>query len=208
VLDWINDIALIADKVSIDTFSVIEFSGGAPYALSCAVGIPHSIRSVAFISGMGPIDYRESKKDNAMLIPRRIGLIRRLIARSLYKSAMNRPEKISKNMKRILSKPDVEYFSEDGNMDKIQLFFSENFKQGIKGFLKEAEIYRRPCGFNLRSIERAVYVWQGTEDRNLSVRSARRICQEIPGCKSTFIEGEGHFSLIGKPLDKILVQLR
>jgi pimeloyl-ACP methyl ester carboxylesterase len=208
LLDWGNDIGAIADKLNIDSFSVMGFSGGAPYALSCAVGIPHRIHSVAFISGMGPIDYRESRKDNAMLIPRQIGLIRRLIARSLCKSVSNKPERISRNMKRILSKPDVEYFSEDGNMDKIQLLFSENFRQGIKGFLKEAEIYRRPWGFDLRSVERPIYVWQGTADRNVSISSARRISQEIPDCKATFIEGEGHFSLIGKHLGSILAQLR
>jgi pimeloyl-ACP methyl ester carboxylesterase len=208
LLDWSHDIAEIADNLSLDTFSVIGFSGGAPYALSCAAGIPHRIHSVGFISGMGPIDYKESKRDNAMLIPRQIGFIRRFIARFLHKSVLNRPDRISKNMKRILPRADVEFFSENGGMDKLELFFTENFKQGINGFLKEAEIYGRPWGFKPALIRGRVSVWQGTLDRNVSVRTARRISQEIPDCKANIIAGEGHFSLIGKHLNRILDELR
>jgi pimeloyl-ACP methyl ester carboxylesterase len=207
LLDWSDDMARIADKLNINTFSVIGFSGGAPYTLSCASGIPDRIHSVGFISGMGPIDFKESKKDNAMLIPRQIPLIRRLIASSLYKSVRNNPGKISRNMRRILPRADVEYFSQDGNIDKIQLLFSENLKQGVKGFLQEAEIYRQPWGFKLSAIKTRVHLWQGTEDRNISVRSARRLSQEIPDCKASFIQGEGHFSLIGKYLNNILREL-
>lgn len=206
LLDWGSDIASIADILHINSFSVLGFSGGAPYALACAFKIPHRVSSVGFVSGMGPIDYNESKKDHAMIIPRQIRLIRKFIATSLYKNILNRPGRISKGMRIILPKADVEYFSK-GNVNNISLFFSENFKQGPKGFLEEAEICRRPWGFRLSAIHTRVHVWQGVDDRNVSIRSAKRIAQELPDCHLHIIENEGHFSLIGKRLNSILQEL-
>jgi pimeloyl-ACP methyl ester carboxylesterase len=208
LLDWGDDISVIADKLNINKFSIVGFSGGGPYALSCASKMPERIHSVGFVSGMGPIEYKESKKDNAMLIPRQISLLRKVIATAIDKSIRHTPGIITQAMRTILPKADVDYLCEDGNIHKLQLFFSENFKQGGDGFLKESEIYRQPWGFELSRIKPRVHLWQGGVDRNVGVRSARKIAQEIPDCKVHFMDDEGHFSLIGKYLGDILEELR
>jgi pimeloyl-ACP methyl ester carboxylesterase len=207
LLDWSSDIAAIADKLRIDTFSVVGFSGGGPYALACASAMPHRITSAAFISGMGPFRYKESKNDNAMFIPRRSKIVRRFITAMLYKVVTKLPEKLSVLIP-LLPRGDREYFSKGGKKDKLLLFFSENFKQGIEGFLNESEIYRQPWGFELCDIGVPVHLWQGTADRNVSVRSSKRLSSEIPHCKTHFIDGEGHFSLPGKYFADILQGLR
>jgi pimeloyl-ACP methyl ester carboxylesterase len=85
--------------------------------------------------------------------------------------------------------------------------FKECFKQGLKGYLYEAKLYRRNWGFNLSEIKTRVYLWHGTSDNNVSIELAKRIASEIPNCKSTFIDNEGHFSIAGKYLKKILNEM-
>jgi|SRR5688572_2263246 len=204
LLDYADDIIRIADNLNINNFSVAGFSGGGPYALSVAFKIPERVQSVAFISGMGPMDFRECKKDNAMLVPKQTAAIRKLVAMFLHRATAKKPATLSALMKIILPMPDVRFLSSP----KLELFFIENFKQNARGFLKDADIYRQPWGFSLSDIRTRVVLWHGSKDRNVSRRSAERIARELPNCKTNFLAGEGHFSLIGQHLTAILKQLR
>jgi pimeloyl-ACP methyl ester carboxylesterase len=203
LLDYPDDIIRIADTLNINSFSVAGFSGGGPYALSVAFKIPDRVQSVAFISGMGPMDFRECKKDNAMLIPRQAVAIRKLVGMFLQRTAAKKPATLSALMKIVLPKPDLRILSSP----KLQLFFIENFKQNARGFLKDADIYRQPWEFSLADIRPRVALWHGSKDRNVSRKSAERIARELPNCKTNFLAGEGHFSLIGKHFAPILKQL-
>src|SRR5688500_3443918 len=79
LLDYADDVIRIADNLNINNFSVAGFSGGGPYALSVAFTVPERVQSVAFMSGMGPMDFRECKKDNAMLVPKQTAAIQKLV---------------------------------------------------------------------------------------------------------------------------------
>ena len=207
LLDWSADVQSIADVLSIETFSVVGFSGGGPYALASAFAMPHRIRAVGFVSGMGPFEYKESRNDNAMFIPRQIQLIRRIIASTLYKQTRRKADNIVKNQIRLLPKVDVEYLSSQDKKQKMASVYAEHFKQGPQGFFKETEIYRQPWGFALSDIKPKVHVWHGAADRNVSVATARRMMHAIPNCNGNLLEQEGHFSLIGKYFKDILQQL-
>jgi len=60
----------LADHLGIGKFSILGYSGGAPFALSCAFAIPERIEKVVIVSVMGPADAPEAKKGKAMLIPK------------------------------------------------------------------------------------------------------------------------------------------
>lgn len=204
LLTCADDIVRIADKFNLNRFSVVGFSGGGPYALSIAFKFPDRVESVAFIAGMGPMALKECRNDAAMLVPRSILPLRKLTARILYTATRRTPALISTGMKIFLPKPDVSFLSPT----ELQLFFIESFRKSARGFLKDAEIYRRPWGFNLSDVKAKVNLWHGSKDRNVSRSSAIRIANELPNCKINFMEGEGHFSLIGKHFTAILRELR
>jgi pimeloyl-ACP methyl ester carboxylesterase len=208
LLDYSADIQSVADELSIETFSVVGFSGGGPYALACAFSSPHRIRSVGFVSGMGPFEYEESRKDNAMFIPRRMQLIRRVIANVLYKQTRRNADMIVKNQIRVLPKVDARYLSTQARKQTMASLFREHFRQGVYGFLQETEIYRQPWGFSLSDIKPRVHLWHGTADRNVAVNTGRRMMRDIPNCSGNIIDHEGHFSLIGKYFKDILGQVR
>ena len=42
--DWPDDVATVADTLGIDRFGIVAYSGGGPYAVACAVGLPELSR--------------------------------------------------------------------------------------------------------------------------------------------------------------------
>jgi pimeloyl-ACP methyl ester carboxylesterase len=53
-------IARIADDRGLETFPVVGFSGGGPYALACGALLPDRVSRVAMVSSWGPIDELEA----------------------------------------------------------------------------------------------------------------------------------------------------
>lgn len=53
ILDWTIDITQLVNRLQIDRFSVVGFSGGCPYALPCAYKIPNRLISCGIVSGVG-----------------------------------------------------------------------------------------------------------------------------------------------------------
>jgi pimeloyl-ACP methyl ester carboxylesterase len=208
LIDWPTIVLSVADKFEFKKFSILGISGGGPYALSCAYAIPERLHSISIISGMGPFIYHESMKGKAMLIPKQIGIIRRLIAWGLKASATKNPEKLKENIFKTLPKADIEYLSLPGKMEYLIDIFKECFRQGLRGYLHEAKLYRRNWGFRIQDIKTNVNLWHGSIDQNVSIELAERIASEIPNCEYTFIENEGHFSLTGKYLKTILDELK
>jgi pimeloyl-ACP methyl ester carboxylesterase len=208
ILDWPVSVSAVADLYGIKKFSVLGISGGGPYALACAYAIHDRVRSVAVVSGMGPYHYKESKTGKAMIVPKQIALVRRLFAWGMSSGALKNPERLEKNIMDALPKADRDYLSKPGKMDHLINLFKEAFKQGPKGYLQEAKLYRRDWGFQLSQVNVNISFWHGRMDDNVVTDVTRRIASEIPGSKTTFIEHEGHFSVTGYYLDQILTELK
>lgn len=208
LLDWPKSVSSVADILNINEFSVFGLSGGGPYALACAYSMPDRIRSISVVSGMGPSMLEETKNDLALFVPRLIKPLRIFIAWSLKNGARKNQEKLIKNINKTLSKTDINYLSHEGRMTTLLIAFTECFRQGLRGYLKEAELYRNDWGFKLSDINTAVNIWHGKDDKNVSPDVAERMAKEISDCKTRIIENEGHFSLTGNYLDEILADLK
>jgi pimeloyl-ACP methyl ester carboxylesterase len=48
------DVVALADRLGIDRFAVLGYSGGGPYAVVCALAIPERLTCVGIVSGAGP----------------------------------------------------------------------------------------------------------------------------------------------------------
>jgi len=208
LIDWINDVSSIADYLGIDTFSVLGLSGGAPYALVTAFGLPKRIVSTTVVSGMGPMNYNESNIGTAMLIPKMHHFLRRIIVWFMKKGIENNPEKFQRKIVSSLPDCDIKYLTNSSKVENILTLFREAFKQGLKGFLHEAKIYHDPWGFDIKEVKSEVFLWHGSFDKNVDIQLAKRMALELPNCKSRFIEKEGHFSLAGKYLKEILTEIK
>ncbi len=75
--DWADDVATVADALGIDRFGIIAYSGGGPYAVACALGLPERVISVGIASGVGPAEmpnFRRSCQASDICIPRPAGM--------------------------------------------------------------------------------------------------------------------------------------
>ena len=207
MIEWPPLVEAIADELRISSFSILGISGGGPYALACAYAIPERLRSVAIVSGMGPIHYKECKKDLALSIPRKYVLIRRLMAYGMRKMLFKDPRKLIANIEKTLPQTDLDFLKKNDRMQQLLGAFRESFYQGLDGYLKEAEIYGDFWGFYLNDIQVHVDIWHGTADKNVCVDLAQRIANKIHHSKLNIVEGLGHFSLVGQHLPPILKNL-
>lgn len=208
LIDWPKTVQLIANKYNLKKFSILGVSGGGPYALACANSMPDRLNVVSVISGMGPFSYKESVNGNAMLIPKKNSIVRRLIAIGLKLGAKKNPNKLKENIIKTLPPKDFQYLSQSNKMGQLIDIFNECFRQGLKGYLQEAKIYRKDWGFNVSDINANICLWHGTEDNNVNIKLARRIASELSNCKTTFLDKEGHFSVIGNYFKDILNEIK
>lgn len=51
--DWPADVAAVGDRLGIERFAVIGYSGGGMYAAACAHALPERVSAVAIVSGLG-----------------------------------------------------------------------------------------------------------------------------------------------------------
>jgi pimeloyl-ACP methyl ester carboxylesterase len=206
--DWITSVSIIADFLKVSKFSVLAISGGAPYGFAIAYGLNERLYSVSIVSGMGPFNYNESLNGTAMLIPKLNFILRKIMVWFMELGIKKNPEKFKQNIVNTLPECDKKYISESGKLQFIIEAFKEVFKQGLKGYLQEAKIYREKWGFSLYEIKSKVLLWHGTADNNVKIELAQRIKSEIPNCKEHYIKNEGHFSLTGKLIKNILTEIK
>jgi len=199
--DWPRDVNALADHLGLDTFAAMGESGGGPHVLALAWGLPERVTVALDVSGMGP-GHEDWVRKGMKPLNRRLfwlaqkapWLLRfamRQMANSL-KDPKRREKWIADQLKaappadRALteSAPGLTELTLDAYLDAIRM--------GPKGAAQEMAIFGQPWGFSLSEIRIPVQVWHGTEDVNVPVAIAERLCQEIPSAEALIFEGEGH----------------
>jgi len=197
VRDYAADILALADHLEIDTFRVIGLSGGGPYALACALGIPPSRLLVTGVyEGIGPI-YEMGLRGTGYGIYARVSwwlfihfptlgrwLARNVIFRSLLKSS-NPAETINDVMIKAIGKMkdrEQKAMYEEHRTD-IVASMVEAFRQGSDGYCFDGELLARDWGFKVKDIpmDRRIRMWYGAKDIFTPVKTARYITNQLGG---------------------------
>jgi len=210
LLDWPADMAFLADALKIPSFDVVGISGGGPYALACALKMPGRVASVTLISSLGPLE--------------RTGATRGMgISDVLFLSLADRLPWLAQVILRLLSKIDLEWILKQTVADLCprdqtaladpqvwQMFLDETreaFRQGTRGVVHDAAIYKRPWGFLPQEVSLPVMLWHGEADYEVPLRIGRALAQNFPRCQAHFIRDEGHISLAYNHMDEILAEI-
>jgi pimeloyl-ACP methyl ester carboxylesterase len=212
--DWADDVRQLADSLGIDRFLVAGFSGGAPHALAVAHGLPDRVIAAGSISGAGPIDTPNARKDmnrvNRLIFTlarRAPALLRLVVAQHAY-GAKRHPATVLENAARDRSLPDADREAMT-NLRLRELMVTaapEAFRQGVRGVVQEARICAQPWGFDPAAIKPPVRIWHGDEDTNVPVAMAQHLAARIPDSSLTIYRGEGHL-IVPKHWDEILAAL-
>lgn len=196
--DWPADVVALADHLGINKFSILGYSGGAPFALSCAYAIPDRLEQVVVVSGMTPVEAPEAKKGKAMLIPK----APKLMAKGMSKMLHKKPEKFEANM--LEGFPEVDRAVLGDVQEDLMNTMEEAFRSGYQGALEDAKIYKSAWDFDLSQIDQEVILWHGGKDENVKIEVAEFVIENLPHCTQHIKPEEGHLSLLVLHAEEIL----
>jgi len=210
LLDWPADVTALADALKISSFNVVGISGGGPYALACGLRMPERVASITLISSLGPLDRASDTRGMGVTDVMFLGLADRL-------------PWLAQGILGLLSKLDLEWLLKQTLVDLCsrdqaalaeaqvcQMLLDEtreSFRQGVRGVVLDAAIYKRRWGFSVQDINLPVMLWQGEADHEVPPRIGRALAQGIPKCRAHFIPEEGHISLAYNYMDEILAEI-
>jgi pimeloyl-ACP methyl ester carboxylesterase len=209
IVDWPRDITALAGHLGLDKFVVVGASGGGPYSAVCARALSERVTTAVLLAGVGPMQPPNAMKgmsaQNQMLfrVSRWAPPIADLFMVVLHRQSSNQ-KRLMRQIQQSSSAEDKRVLQEHPEIvDVLYESFVEAFRQGSRGAKRELYLYSRRWGFRLDAIEVPVFLWQGEKDANVPPSMGRYMAGVIPGCKATFLPGDGHMGTIFNHLDEI-----
>ncbi len=213
LLDWPDDVMELANKLSVDTFSLFGLSGGGPHVLASAYKIPARLHKTAVVSGTAPAhmpnQYAGMWPPVRLIFSsaKHLPAVNRFLLRQMAGFYSNK-EQMLKRMKQAMPKPDVALIEKRPEIIEI---FSEAAKeahrQGVQGDAWEWQLYVRSWGFSLKDITMPLKLWYGLYDQQVPIGMGRYLANELPNADLIEVEDGGHFSTINNHIDDIFSYL-
>ena len=201
--DWPADVAALADHLEIRKFSVMSESGGTPYAIACAWGLPNRINQAIVVSGVSPTtgdfdpdQLPKSLRRNLKLAQRAPLWFLRFNYRQIDKLISNNPDKFIELASEQSSEPDKMVMSSKSELAVMIAAFKEAFRQGYAGVALETRLYARDWGIPLEEIDVPVLIYHGDLDQNTPLVMAEYLASKIPESVLTVFPGEGHATIM------------
>jgi len=201
LLDWPPVIVELADHVGAKKFHVLGVSGGGPYVLSLAHGIPERLISAGVICGAPPLKvvgtsdlmwtYRlgmwAQRKVPFMLSP---GLA---VSAQLMKLPPNSP--LMRAYVSNLCQRDQTALADHRLYRILMDSGREGLLAGARALSADGSIYSSDWGFDLATVEFPIHYWHGALDKNIPLASVRRFVEHLPNATLTITPDDGHYSL-------------
>ena len=204
LLDWTEDLALLADALALDTFQIIGLSGGGPYALAAGAGLPSRVTGVGVLGGVAPTVGPDAVEGGPIQLAVRLapllsyarvplgvvltGAIRTVKplagpALDLY-AAVQPP-----GDKNLLSRPEFKAMFLD------DLLNGSRFQTSAP--LADLVLFTRHWGFELADVTVPVRWWHGDDDHIVPFRHGEHAVSRLPDATLTVIDGESHLGGLG-----------
>ena len=213
IRDWPDDVAELADALSLDRFAVGGASGGGPYVAACAAKIPQRLTAAGILCGLGPLDAPGAMDGmaplnrNALRLARRSRWFVRAVMAVGGRFARRHPQTLLARIMATSPEPDRIVLQRTALRRILIETFVEAFRSGSRGPAWEVVLYGRPWGFDLTGIPIQVWLWQGEADTIVPPAMARYLAGVIPDCRATYYANEAHFSLIVNRMQDMLGRL-
>jgi pimeloyl-ACP methyl ester carboxylesterase len=212
--DWPALIGGLADALGLNRFRILGVSGGGPYALAAAWGLPERAIAAAVVCTAPPLADRE---DVSGLNPayrwmlatyrRRPSALKWLFYLARPLAVLHPPDWVRNRILRNLPEAEAETLRDPLLFETCFRNYRESWSGGAEGLFRDAEIYAIPWDFPLEEIHVPVRLWHGLQDCNFSWQLAEEIAGRLPNCHSRFVEGEAHYSLAIRRRGEILADL-
>jgi len=218
ITDVAGDVAALLDHLGILRCIGLGFSGGAPFALACTMQIADRIAALGIVSGVGPSEVgsngMHASNRKKFDLAQRFPWLARVMLTTALSGLRSHPEKLESQLRKIwlqMPEPDREILQDERFAEGIILVTRDAISRSVKGWVNEELLMASDWGFDLGSVACPhIFLWHGLEDRNVPAAMARAVADRLPSCQSTFLEHEGHISLLydhGSEIIDTLVQL-
>jgi pimeloyl-ACP methyl ester carboxylesterase len=201
LLDWPRDVAELADRLGIGSFSVIGWSGGGPYALACGYALPDRVQAVGLVSSPAPLagtserGYLRRMDRSAVRAADRAPWMIRLALWHWGRPQRRDAERFFEESVAEMCAADQQVLGEPELRDRMIANSTELYRQGGRGMYDEALVLARPWGFDLAKMRVPVYVWHGDRDETVPLAMADYLARVIPTAQVNIHREEGHHLL-------------
>ncbi|MGI8664086.1 MAG: alpha/beta fold hydrolase [Acidimicrobiales bacterium] len=199
VVDWADDIGIVADHLGHDRFAVVGLSGGGPYALACGARLADRVACVGVLGSVVPSVGPDASASGVVPLARTFNPIltatRWPLGTALW--AVLRPltplahpgyqlyARTSPPGDRIVfANPDIEAMF----IDDLQLAAKHQFRAVVN----DAILFGRDWGFRLADVTVPVRWWHGDADPIVPLEGAARAAALLPDCRLHVRPGESH----------------
>lgn len=193
---WAVLIDAFIRHLGLDKLSLVTSSGGTPYGLSCALYIPHAIRSVLMINPIMDGTVATAARMKSFSHPLVHGWLRRFpgATYAMLSLAGMVFSRMSDLAVRLLHRRELTYLRRQpaiyGNRKAT---IREALRQGCRGLHNELQTYAHPWRLAVDTIRTDVIIVQGLRDANRHVADYYR--GVIPHARLVTFPDEDHLSL-------------
>ncbi|MCC5878139.1 MAG: alpha/beta hydrolase [Candidatus Sumerlaeia bacterium] len=214
LVDWPPVMEAVADRLGLKSFHLVGVSAGAPYALACAHGIPHRLRSVSILGGLAPQPvmrhhapiYQKARFFYTLIRhhPRVARWILHLMRRYLATATSPLPALVVRR----LPASDQQALGDARFSRMLLRDFRRAFRKGIEGPFLDAVVLASDWGFEISEITMEVHLWHGLADTVVPPGMGRYLAGELPRCREKWEPELGHYGLVAQCLREVIEVMR
>lgn len=215
--DYAAELAVLADAMEIDRFTVLGYSGGGPYALAAAAALGPRVQSAVIVAGAGEIgawatfaDLARSDRQMTWLALH-TPVIARAALRLADLGARVTPRVALWSARSGLIESDRAVMGSLGSPREALALFTQALAHSSAGVVADYALLARPWHVNLGDITVPVRCWHGTADTLVPLAHTEELVARLPNAQLTTWPGEGHLAFIahvGEVLDGIAETVR
>ncbi len=200
-----DDLRAIADTLGVDKMAVVGLSGGGPYALACAAGLPDRVVAAGVLGGVAPTQGPDAISGGAMNLglrvapllkfwgnPLRIGaslLVQ--AARPVASPALDIYALLSPEADRhLLVRPEFKAMFLDDLLNGSRKQLAAPFNDII--------LFARDWGFRLEDVKVPVRWWHGDHDHIIPFAHGEHVVSRLPDAELFHLPEESHLAGLGR----------
>lgn len=210
LLDWPDDVIEIANYFKLKRFSIIGTSGGGPYVCACAYKIPQRITTAIITAGLGPLNnltsHLEKEQQIYLYMWKWVYKLSLPILFFYNKTIRFWPSLYFFVTNTRRSKSDQQLFNKRSIRNLIISTAKRAFYQGFEGPWQDIKIYSNPWGFDLKNVNKKIFLWHGHDDKSVPLWIGKYVAQSLSNCQPHYLKNFGHMLLLTHALN-ILSQI-
>lgn len=202
LLQFADDVRLLAKALSLDSFALLGYSAGGPYALACAYQLANSVSRCAVVSSLPPMDdpqgFEAVNGNYARLFQIAANsptLIYLLMKGFFWIDSRRAPDYFITELSASMPKQDQAIIMQPQLFHLRRMMWEEIRQNGSEGFVDELIAQIQSWGFTLKDIQIPVDIWWGNSDTFVAPMVGKRMADYIPESTLHLIENSGHLIL-------------